>query len=76
MSAAPAHEAPYDLHGKKAKRVWFVDEESLTATDSRMLIFTINYHGDRDECWIVQQENGVEVARHNCKYIATIEWLL
>jgi len=30
--------------------------------------------GDRDEFWIVQTKDGAEVARHNPRYVETIEW--
>lgn len=64
-------------NGRKVKRVWWNGangDESLLASDSVSLVFVATYHGDRDEFWVVQSVGGTEIARHNARYIASIEW--
>lgn len=66
-----------EMNGKQVSRIWWNGDDcdkSMTAIGQRTLMLAATYHGDRDEFWVVQFENLVEVARHNCKYIATIEW--
>jgi len=38
------------------------------------LHLSATYHGDHEEFWIVQMDKGVEVARHNPRYVETIAW--
>jgi hypothetical protein len=38
------------------------------------LTLACEYHGDHDEDWIIETRNGVEVARHNVRYVETIQW--
>lgn len=38
------------------------------------LHLSATYHGDHEEFWIVQIDKGVEVARHNPRYVETIAW--
>ncbi len=40
----------------------------------RELLYEKKYHGDRDEEWILQIEDGVEVARHNVRYLESVWW--
>lgn len=64
-------------NGKKIKRIWFNGtngDESITTTENTTLELEASYHGDRDEFWVKQLSNGNEIARFNCKYIASIEW--
>lgn len=66
-----------EMNGKQVKRIWWNGangDESMTTEGQRTLMLAATHHGDRDEFWVVQYEDTVEVARHNCKYIATIEW--
>lgn len=66
-----------EMNGKQVKRIWWNGangDESLAAEGQRTLMLAATFHGDRDEFWVVQFEDMVEVARHNCKHIATIEW--
>lgn len=66
-----------EMNGKQVKRIWWKGangDESMATEGQRTLMLAATYHGDRDEFWVVQYEDAVEVARHNCKYIVTIEW--
>lgn len=63
-----------EMNGRRVKRIWWSNGESLTTEDQRTLFLAATCHGDRDEFWVVQYEGNVEIARHNCRYIETIEW--
>lgn len=66
-----------EMNGKQVKRIWWNGangDESMKTEGQRTLMLAATHHGDRDEFWVVQYEDTVEVARHNCKYIETIEW--
>ena len=65
-----------DMHVRLVKMIVFAGEDCgvVVARDERTLVFDFRHLGDHDECWIRQLENGVEVARHNCRYLVTIEW--
>ncbi len=66
------------MNGQKIKRIWFNGangDNSVTADDIHTLTLSATYHGDRDEFWVIQEEEGAEVCRHNCRYIASIDWL-
>ena len=65
-----------DNHLKFAKALHFGEAASVFAQDGRTLQLESTYHGDRDELWIIERDkDGKEVARHNTRFIATIEWL-
>ena len=55
------------------KRIWWNDS-CLTADKETKLRFHSEYHGDRDEEWVLVIKGGKEEQRHNVRYIATIEW--
>jgi hypothetical protein len=38
------------------------------------LTLSATYHGDRDEFWIVDSQDGVERSRWNCRNILEIQW--
>lgn len=40
------------------------------------LVLRKEFHGDRDDDWILQLKNGVELARYNPRYIEAIMWKL
>lgn len=66
-----------EMHGKAIKRVWWNGangDQSMTSSESITLEMSATYNGDRDEFWVVQKQDGKEISRHNCKYIATIDW--
>jgi hypothetical protein len=66
-----------DMNGKQVKRIWWRGangDASMFTEGQRTLRLSATHHGDRDEFWIVQYEDMIEVARHNCRNIATIEW--
>lgn len=46
----------------------------LSGGECGELYLSATYHGDRDEFWIVQEKHGTEVARHNPRFIKTIQW--
>ena len=66
-----------EMDGKQVKEIWWLSangDESLIAQGQRTLYLSATYHGDRDEFWVIQYDDMIEVARHNCKYIASIKW--
>lgn len=62
------------MNGKQIERIFLSNDQRITTGGQRTLMLSATHHGDRDEFWVVQYEDMVEVARHNCKYIVTIEW--
>lgn len=69
-----------NMHMKPIKAVYWPDTEAeqgrhlITGDECGNLYLSATYHGDRDEFWIVQEKNGVEVARHNPAFVETIQW--
>jgi len=68
------------MEGKKAKRIYYGrDGECLQEAQKKEgyckeIILTSNYHGEYDLVWFMVYENGIEISRHNAKFIETIEW--
>jgi len=62
------------FNGKRVKKIWLTNTETITSDEDRKLVFSSTYHGDRDEHWVVENLKGKEIARHNCKFIRTINW--
>jgi len=66
--------------GKKAKRIYYGREgeclqEAITKDDyKKEIIFEEQNLGEYGIGWFVVYENGVEVSRHNAKFIESIEW--
>ena len=66
-----------EMHGRQIKRIWFNGangDETIAADGQRTLRLSATYHGDRDEFWVEEYFNACEVARYNCKFIASIIW--
>ena len=64
--------------GRLIKSIWWNTadgDEWLVASESVSLVMSVAFCGDRDEHWILQMVNGIEVARHNARYIASIVWM-
>jgi hypothetical protein len=64
------------MNGKKIAAVYWPDTD---LEQSRRLVAgldcdVLTYHGDQEEFWIVQTTNGIEVARHNPRYVESIVW--
>ena len=62
---------------RQVKKIWWNGvngDETLTESEDRRLVYFQMYMGDRSDEWIAEEHNGVETRRHNCRYIATIEW--
>ncbi len=59
---------------KPIKQIVFPSKEVLTHSNERQLFFFVGkYIGDID--WvIVENAEGIEIQRHNTKYIDTIIW--
>lgn len=65
-----------DCHLKFVKALHF-DGATISkfSNGGHTLQFESSYHGDRDEHWIIERDAlGKEVARHNARHVATIEW--
>ena len=66
-----------EKHGKEIKKIWFNGangDQAISASDRTKLTMSATYHGDRDEFWVLVVDDGVEIAQHNCRYVASIEW--
>ena len=65
------------MHGKNISQVfWNEGKESLDAErDGLSLFLSATFHGDHDEFWIVEMRDGVEIARHNPRYVDQIIWM-
>ena len=69
-----------DLNGRKISAVHWPDTESeqgrclVASEQTGDLWLSETSHVDGDELWIVQEKNGVEVARHNMKMVESIYW--
>lgn len=64
-------------HGRKAKTIWFPatpDQQMQVNNIECELICMSEFKGDRDEIWICEVRNGVELARHNIRSIESIIW--
>ncbi len=62
------------MHGKAISKIFFASGESITSCPEKILWLSATYHGDRDEFWVIEQSCGTEIARHNPKYLETIQW--
>lgn len=66
-----------NMHGKAISQIWWINDHGdscVRASNGKTLTFSATYHGDHDEFWVIELEDGKDVARHNCKHIATITW--
>ena len=68
-----------DMNGKRIREVWFPADangqiQRLLAEPGLELRLSVTHHGDHDEVWIVQSRDGVEIARHNPRYVETVTW--
>lgn len=57
-------------HGRKAKTVYYSDD-TQSNNDEKDLICSVE---DNGEVWIIETREGIELARHNSRYLATIIW--
>lgn len=64
------------LHGKAIAEIIFNDADGtgINAHGGQTLVMSSTFHGDRDEHWVIQLNDGKEIARHNCKAIKSIYW--
>lgn len=53
---------------------WSGNPERVTAKDGKTLHLSATYHGDHEQFWVIECDNGQEVARHNAKTVDTIRW--
>lgn len=64
-----------DMHGKKIKTVTWPDSgEDLGRCIQSGSNGDISLSSDHDELWIIQIKDGVEIARHNVRYVESIVW--
>ena len=66
-----------EMNGKQIASVCWINEHGdsvIKAKDQKTLALSATYHGDRDEFWVVEYDDMQEVARHNCRNIASINW--
>lgn len=58
-------------NGRIVRRIKLVTGENISYWEMRGNMFCLIENGDM---WVVQQENGVEICRHNVKHIISIYW--
>ena len=63
-----------EMDGKKVKSIYLDGDEYMFAEGKRTMTLSASTHGDRDDFWVLVYEDMIEVSRHNCKYISSIEW--
>lgn len=68
-----------ELDGKAVVSVSWPDSanetgQSLRAQRWQTLTYREYYLGDHSECWIVVEEDGKELSRHNTRFIESIVW--
>jgi hypothetical protein len=52
-------------------------EEILKSNEKRILVYSQEYNGDHDECWIIEKDKtGREIARFNTRFIESIKMKL
>ena len=65
------------INGREVLRVAWGDGEGAFSMSEGggLTMHVVNmYHGDHDDDWIVVMKDGVEVERHNVRYIGSITW--
>jgi len=68
----------YDrMKGRQIESIWWPDNDTesgrhIKAEGTHTL--QLEYIYGEDDSWVLQLENGIEVARHNVRYIETIIW--
>jgi hypothetical protein len=67
--------------GIKVKSIWWnAGSEGyvsglVAGTGKVRTMETLNeFHGEYDLDWVIEKHDGVEVSRHNCKLIESINW--
>ena len=63
------------LDGKQIQVITWPDQSILRANETDSLTMSATYQGDRHEYWVILTRNGVEISRHNARFIETIAWL-
>lgn len=70
-----------DMHGKAIAAIHFSgyhtqhgNPEELVAKGNKTLHLSATYHGDHDQFWVIESDDGTEIARHNPKAIDRIIW--
>ena len=70
-----------EMDGKKIAAVFWPDTETekgrslMNGHGCDDIHLSAAYHGDHDEFWIVQMKGGIEITRHNPRYVETIVWV-
>lgn len=69
-----------EMHGKKIAAVYWPESGTetgrcLKACNRLDLYLSATFHGDHDEIWIVQVDDGIETARHNPRYVESVTWV-
>lgn len=71
-----------DMHGKSITAICFNpfvrhlhgEPNPICAGGNKTLHLSATYHGDHDEFWVIESDDGKEIARHNCKQLSSIIW--
>lgn len=61
-----------EYDGREISKIWLGDDgETDAADDATDLIMRCS---DSGECWVSVVNGGIELRRHNCKYLSSITW--
>jgi hypothetical protein len=66
------------MHNKQVRRIHRSmpdGGEIISAHDQTTLLHLSFFCGDHQENWVIQYENGTEIARFNTRYLSMIEWV-
>ena len=64
--------------GRGVKQLWWNGtngDELKIPKEGQKMIFRKEFYGDHDEDWVcLYADDGIEIERHNAKFIASIIW--
>lgn len=70
-----------DMHGRKISKIFWPDTESEQGRELSVpshhadeMSFSMENLGDHGAAWVSVIKGGIEIARHNARYIESIVW--
>ena len=60
--------------GRRVNSAYWGDEQGTPIEIRGVLSYEYGFHGDHAEMWLIDECDGVEVARYNTRYLAQIVW--
>lgn len=49
-------------------------DPTLRSGDAGQLLWVTEYHGDHEMAWVILIKDGIEVTRHNPRFLESIVW--